>query len=249
MTLDKRPSVIAIAATLSCALLTGCADRDGYSSAVQPLRDHERSIASTASRSYFRPGVERSGYRSPTARRKELARRLAATSNTRSAEPVGTQRIAPSTAEVQRQAAAPDALNAQQAPRLETQRDRPLDRQPSVTQPAVTKDATAEQAPVAYTPLIAHAGELLRTGQVQRARKLLQALRPGIAGQPSLELARSYDPDFLSGIPKHDGEPDLPLARQYYSEALKDGAREAQAPLARLTPPPEPLPPAIGVRN
>ena len=82
---------------------------------------------------------------------------------------------------------------------------------------------------------------LFKSGEVLAARERYVAALSAPLPDVLLELARTYDPNYLDRLPKSDADADLERARALYEQATSLGSKLAEQDLARLQgsgPPP-----------
>lgn len=75
---------------------------------------------------------------------------------------------------------------------------------------------------------------LFRSGEVLAARERYVAALSAPLPEVLLELARTYDPNYLGRLPRTDAEADIERARALYEQAATLGSKAAEADLARL---------------
>jgi hypothetical protein len=80
---------------------------------------------------------------------------------------------------------------------------------------------------------------LFRNGEVLAARERYVAALSAPLPEVLLELARTYDPNYLDRLPKADADADIDRARALYEQAATLGSKAAETDLTRLqgTPP------------
>jgi hypothetical protein len=103
---------------------------------------------------------------------------------------------------------------------------------------AVTAPGGTPAGPADSTD-ISHAAHLLDSGAITQARQLLQAHATARqSADVALALARSYDPNFIAGLPSSDAAPDPAEAerwyRRWYEIAVKEGLISETVPLERV---------------
>jgi hypothetical protein len=82
--------------------------------------------------------------------------------------------------------------------------------------------------------LHAKGNELLAQGNIQPARALFRRAAEAGLAESALALASTYDPQELVKLKVVGLQPDIAMARQWYTKARELGAEEAQARLNRL---------------
>jgi hypothetical protein len=75
---------------------------------------------------------------------------------------------------------------------------------------------------------------LFKQGEVNQARLRFNSAISAPLGLVLLEVARTYDPNYLARLPKSDAAADLRQARKLYEQASKLGAQEAKQDLEQL---------------
>lgn len=108
---------------------------------------------------------------------------------------------------------------------------------PPVLQPSLPAPSTspAVRRPPANGPQLLEEGRsLFRAGEVLAARERYVAALNAPLPEVLLELARTYDPNYLDRLPKSDADADLDRARALYEQAVTLGSKPAEADLARL---------------
>ena len=78
------------------------------------------------------------------------------------------------------------------------------------------------------------ARKLFRSGDVTKARVRFNMAVSAPLGLVLLELGRTFDPNYLSRLPKADAEANIAQARTLYEQASKLGATEAKQEMQRL---------------
>lgn len=83
-------------------------------------------------------------------------------------------------------------------------------------------------------PILADARQLIGTGDIQGARRLLASPEVRDFAPAVMALAETYDPNMLAAWNALDVSPDVETARQLYARAAQGGAREAERRLSAL---------------
>ena len=99
------------------------------------------------------------------------------------------------------------------------------------------KDGSAPPAAKAdngLSQIIQRARDMVRRGQVLKAREQLLAAVSQSPSETLLELGRTFDPYYLSAAVNTDGQPEPARARSLYEEAIKLGSILANRDLERL---------------
>ncbi len=105
-----------------------------------------------------------------------------------------------------------------------------------VMQPQVPQGTppAARRPAVNGAQLLEEGRSLFRAGEVLAARERYVAALSAPLPEVLLELARTYDPNYLDRLPKSDADADIDRARALYEQAVTLGSRAAEADLARL---------------
>ncbi len=82
--------------------------------------------------------------------------------------------------------------------------------------------------------IIQRARDMVRRGQVLKAREQLLAAVSQSPSETLLELGRTFDPYYLPSGVSSDGQPEPVRARSLYEEAVKLGSAAAARDLERL---------------
>ena len=92
--------------------------------------------------------------------------------------------------------------------------------------------------PAPSTTVLQGALRHMAGGRIQIARSELARIEPEGSADVAWALARSYDPNFLSTVPKADAAPDVPEAtrwyRTWYTLAVKEGLVADSVSLERI---------------
>lgn len=83
--------------------------------------------------------------------------------------------------------------------------------------------------------LLSRAKQLKQEGGIAAARLILEELANNGSAEGALELARSYDPAFISDIPNSPFTPDISKALKWYERAVELGNSSAAKRLAELS--------------
>jgi len=83
--------------------------------------------------------------------------------------------------------------------------------------------------------IVDEARRLFYSGQVMRARQALGPLASGPEHLPALELARTYDPHYLTQTRGRDAAADVIKARALYEDAIRKGSTDATVDLRRMS--------------
>ena len=100
-------------------------------------------------------------------------------------------------------------------------------------QPRTTPPPAAERKP-SGSQLLEEGRSLFRSGEVLAARERYVAALNAPLPEVLLELARTYDPNYLAKLAKADADADVERARALYEQSMTLGSQAAQADLARL---------------
>ena len=104
---------------------------------------------------------------------------------------------------------------------------------PSQGRPAPLAQAV-RRTPVSGAQLLEEGRMLFRTGEVLAARERYVAALNAPLPDVLLELARTYDSNYLDRLPKTDADADAGRARALYEQASTLGSKAAELDLARL---------------
>jgi hypothetical protein len=74
----------------------------------------------------------------------------------------------------------------------------------------------------------------LLAGDTLKARSLFTAAFDGERPNALVELARTYDPNYLNRLASTNARADVAIARQHYQRAVQLGSSEARSDLQRL---------------
>jgi hypothetical protein len=112
---------------------------------------------------------------------------------------------------------------------------------PKPAAPAVPRQQVS-RPPLSGPQLLEEGRVLFKTGEVLAARERYVAALSAPLPDVLLELARTYDPNYLNRLPKSDADADIERARALYEQAGTLGSRPAEEDLARLQGKPAPAP-------
>ncbi len=204
--------------------------------APKPVKAAAKARATTAKRKPVRAKPRASSAAKP--RPKAMAAPAIATPKSSASE-----RMAMTVAPVTAEPPAPPRTAPPSRPAL------PVGPPPSIPPPAAEPAAPAAPAPAAPrqvapkqaapdgangTRLLAEGRALFQTGEVLAAREKYVAALTAPLPDVLLELARTYDPNYLDRLPKSDADADVDRARALYEQAAALGAPGAQEDLQRL---------------
>jgi hypothetical protein len=109
---------------------------------------------------------------------------------------------------------------------------------PPQSPPPAVSPPPAEAPPKASSGngerLLQDGRDLFQKGEVLAAREKFVAALTAPLPDVLLELARTYDPNYLDKLPKTDADADVERARALYEQAVALGSTAAQADLQRL---------------
>ncbi len=112
--------------------------------------------------------------------------------------------------------------------------------------PSASSAQQARRPPISGPQLLEEGRMLFKSGEVLAARERYVAALSTPLPDVLLELARTYDPNYLDRLPKTDADADLERARAraLYEQATSLGSKLAEQDLARLQGTAAPQPPA-----
>ncbi len=100
--------------------------------------------------------------------------------------------------------------------------------------PQAVTTPVQELTPNETAALVRRAQELLGSGELQEARKLLNRAAEAHDARAALLLAKTFDPMASRSLGANDLGPDLAQARSWYQRARELGSPEAQRQLDAL---------------
>ena len=100
--------------------------------------------------------------------------------------------------------------------------------------PSAASVQPARRPPISGPQLLEEGRLLFKSGEVLAARERYVAALSAPLPDVLLELARTYDPNYLDRLPKSDADADLERARALYEQASSLGSKLAEQDLSRL---------------
>lgn len=221
--IDSCRSAVGFVAALMLAALAGCA-RDGTLEPRTSLKD-----------------TPEPGYATPRTR-------AAAAPHAASEYPVSKRMTAVAAPERERErtiatarveAPAPAPRPQVEAPQVPPAAVPPPPQRTSSNQPVATPAMPKAPAPFperkpSGSQLLEEGRNLFRSGEVLAARERYVAALNAPLPEVLLELARTYDPNYLDKLPKSDADADVERARALYEQSMALGSTLAEADMARL---------------
>jgi hypothetical protein len=104
---------------------------------------------------------------------------------------------------------------------------------PSTSQPATAR--TLEISPEAEKAMLDRALSILQNGDIAAARLLFQRLADKGSARGALAMAKTYDPEVLTGMNVFGLAPEPDKAAQWYARAAEMGNEQARERLATLS--------------